>query len=100
MTGGSAVVGEIVWTPEPGIANAIVSGPGLVFASRIAWRRLPAPESAVVVTVKVAAVSGAVASSRQRSSVAGRATPRKTSQTVRSVEVVIPHYIAEPADAG
>jgi hypothetical protein len=31
--------------------NAIVSAPGFAFASRIAWRSEPAPESAVLVTV-------------------------------------------------
>ena len=55
MTGsviaGSADVGEIVWTPEPVTLNAIVSGPEFALASRIAWRSVPAPESAVDVTV-------------------------------------------------
>ena len=33
---GSGDNGVIVWTPPPGIANVIVSGPAIVFASRIA----------------------------------------------------------------
>jgi hypothetical protein len=100
MIGGRAEAGAIVWTPEPVIANAIVSKPGLAFASRIAWRRLPAPESAVVVTVKVAAVSGAAtrAVPTRTSPQTGRAAARRTSQTVRNVEVAIPHYIARPAE--
>src|SRR5689334_19946870 len=55
VIGGSADVGAIVWTPAAGIANAIVCGPGLPFASRIACRSDPRPESEVVVTVKTAA---------------------------------------------
>src|SRR5438270_12815844 len=35
--------------------NVMVSKPALAFASVIAWRSDPAPESAVLVTVKVAA---------------------------------------------
>ncbi len=45
------VAGVIVWTPEPTMLKAIVSAPGLALASRIAWRSVPAPESAVEVTV-------------------------------------------------
>src|SRR6188508_1595265 len=52
---GSHVVSTIVWTPAPGMLKSIVSAPGLAFASVIAWRSDPAPESALVVTVKVAA---------------------------------------------
>jgi hypothetical protein len=48
-----------VWTPPPGIANAIVSIPGVEFASRIACRKVPGPLSAVFVTVNVAAHRGA-----------------------------------------
>ena len=48
---GSALAGEMVWTPEPTIAKPIVSAPPAALASRIAWRREPAPLSAVVVTV-------------------------------------------------
>ena len=48
---GSGVTGVIVCTPLPTMLNWIVSAPGLAFASRIAWRSDPAPESAVVVTV-------------------------------------------------
>jgi hypothetical protein len=53
---GSHVVKTIVWTPAPGMLKSIVSAPGFAFASRIAWRSEPAPESALVVTVNVAAV--------------------------------------------
>src|SRR4030095_12869732 len=37
------------------MSKAIVSSPGLVLASRMAWRSDPAPESLVLVTVKGAA---------------------------------------------
>ncbi len=57
----------IVCTPEPGIAKAMSSLPGFAFAERIAWRSEPAPESLVLVTVKVAA-----------DSTAARSTPRTT----------------------
>ena len=75
---GRGVAGAIVWTPEPGIANWIVCGPALPLASRIAWRNEPAPESAVFVTVNVAALRGMAAMSRTarrkaRIMVAGRA---------------------------
>ncbi len=58
---GSHVARTMVWTPGPGMLNAIVSAPGFALASRIAWRNDPAPESAVVVTVKVAAGADAAA---------------------------------------
>ena len=48
---GSVVRGVIVWTPLPGMSNAIVSAPPLALASRIACRSDPAPLSSVVVTV-------------------------------------------------
>ena len=51
--GGSPVTGEMVWTPEPEMSKAIVSGPGFALASRIACRSDPAPESLVLVTVNV-----------------------------------------------
>jgi hypothetical protein len=43
-----------------GIAKVIVSGSIVAFADAIAARKLPAPVSAVVVTVKVAALADAV----------------------------------------
>ena len=57
---GSCDAGAIVQTPEPSqpapeTLNAIVSAPAAAFASVIAWRSEPAPESLVLVTVKVAA---------------------------------------------
>ncbi len=52
VTGGSAVAGWISWTPGPEIAKVIVSGPGLAFAFKIAWRNVFGPESAVEVTGK------------------------------------------------
>ncbi len=48
---GSGETSVIVWTPEPTMLNAIVSGPALALASRIAWRSVPAPASAIDVTV-------------------------------------------------
>ena len=58
MITGSAVVGAIVQTPEPlhpapDTLNAIVSEPALLLACVIASRSDPAPESVVLVTVKV-----------------------------------------------
>src|ERR1700687_151817 len=50
---GRAYAGGMVCDPPP-ILNAIVSNPGFPFASNIAWRREPGPESLVVRTVKVA----------------------------------------------
>src|SRR5689334_10419638 len=41
------------------MAKAIVSRPGFAFASMIAWRNEPAPESFVFATVNVDAASGA-----------------------------------------
>ena len=54
---GRADAGEMVWTPAPGIANTMMSAPGFALASRIAWRSDPAPLSAVLVTVSVAAAA-------------------------------------------
>jgi len=47
--------------PAGGMLKSISSGVGVAFASNMAWRRDPGPESAVVVTTKVAAWSGNVA---------------------------------------
>ncbi len=44
---GSADASAMVCTPEPTMLNAIVSGPAFALASRIAWRSVPVPESAV-----------------------------------------------------
>jgi hypothetical protein len=43
----------IVFVPVPGIAKLIASGPGFELASRMAWRKDPAPESLVLVTLNV-----------------------------------------------
>jgi hypothetical protein len=69
VTSGSAVAGWMVWTPAPGMAKAIASVPALPLASVMAWRSEPAPESAVVVTVKVAA--GERRAARRRAATAG-----------------------------
>ena len=64
MIAGRADVGDIVFTPLPGILKLIVSVPAAALASSIACRKLPAPLSLVLVTVKIAAgaaVSGAAA---------------------------------------
>jgi hypothetical protein len=62
----------IVWTPAPGMLNAISSSPGLPFASRTAWRSEPAPESAVVVTVNVVAdAAETIAPKQTRSAIRG-----------------------------
>ena len=44
----------IVWTPPPAMLKLMMSAPAAPFASRIACRSEPAPESLVLVTVKVA----------------------------------------------
>src|SRR6187551_3925591 len=51
---GRSVAGKIVCTPPPGMLNSIVCGPATAFAAVIACRNEPAPESSVLVTVKVA----------------------------------------------
>ena len=48
---GNGVSGWMVWTPAPGMANAIESAPAAALASRIAWRSEPSPLSPTVVTV-------------------------------------------------
>jgi hypothetical protein len=53
--GGRADWRAILLVPAPGIWNSIRSGPAFEFASVIAWRSEPEPESFVVMTVKVAA---------------------------------------------
>ena len=63
---GSSESGVIVCTPAPGMAKAIVSGPGLALASSIAWRSEPGPVSSVFVTVKVAPETPAGARRRGR----------------------------------
>ena len=55
VIGGSAVAGAIVCTPGPGMLNMMVEKSMLLLASLIAWRSDPAPESFVLVTVKVLA---------------------------------------------
>ena len=77
VIGGRMDAGTIVWTPAPGMSNAIVSSvPTDAFESRIAWRSDPAPESAVVVTVIVAA-RAAPGSAR------GRARNRSVESAIR-----------------
>ena len=55
---GSPEERKIVWTPLPGMLNSMTSSPKFAFASRIAWRSDPAPESSVLMTVNVAAAAG------------------------------------------
>ncbi len=54
VSAGRGVARAIVCGPLPAMLNATVSPPAALLASMIAWRRDPAPESAVDVTVKVA----------------------------------------------
>src|ERR1051325_1918575 len=49
---GSADARLIVGTPTPTMLNEIESSPMLALASVIAWRRVPTPASALLVTVK------------------------------------------------
>ena len=55
---GSGFVGLIVWPLFTGRAKVIMSRPGFAFASSIAWRKLPAPKTFVVLTENVAAWPG------------------------------------------
>src|SRR5262245_10735844 len=50
----------MVWTKTPGIANEIVSKPGLLFASEMAWRKEPGPPSVVLITKKLLARANGV----------------------------------------
>jgi hypothetical protein len=59
--GGNAVTGVIVCSLLPEMVNSMMSAPAFALALRIAWRRDPAPESFVFVTVKVAAFRDAAA---------------------------------------
>ena len=52
---GSAEARAIECGPDPGIANSIKSASAAALAAMMAARRLPGPESAVVVTVYVTA---------------------------------------------
>ena len=54
LSGGSAVAGEMTCAPPPAMLNWMTSAPGAALASRIAWRSVPAPASAVLVTPNVA----------------------------------------------
>src|SRR5262249_25539586 len=62
-TTGSSTTGSlygptsIVCAPGPGIANVIVSNPGLAFAAVIASRNVPGPESAALVTANTVSVA-------------------------------------------
>ena len=69
---GSGVSGAIFFTPAPGILKTMISL--TTPASMIAWRRLPGPESLVLVTVKVAA--GKAAAARMEASKAAGARRR------------------------
>ena len=60
---GRAEAGEMVWTPVAGMAKTMTSAPTFALASRIAWRRDPAPLSAVLVTVRVAPASATAGAS-------------------------------------
>jgi hypothetical protein len=50
---GKAVEGVIVWSPEPGMLNTMVSAPKCALASRIACLSEPAPLSLALVTTNV-----------------------------------------------
>jgi hypothetical protein len=58
VTTGRGEPGVSVWTPLEGIWNSIRSNPLLAFAFRIAWRKLPPPESSVLATWYSAAHAG------------------------------------------
>src|SRR5690349_12277827 len=64
VSAGSPDRRAIVCTPAPGMLNWMTSGPagllGVALACDSAWRRLPAPASAVLVTTKTFGVGGGV----------------------------------------
>src|SRR5262245_61271677 len=73
---GNALVREIVWTPDAGMLNATVSGPGFPLARVIACRSEPKPESLLLRTVKVAGASRSSSHSTVRGARTGRAIRR------------------------
>lgn len=71
VTVGSCEAGRMV----PVAVNVISSAPGIVFASRMAWRRLPGPASLVLVTTSDTAPAGlGMQSSSDRSAKVHRAS--------------------------
>src|SRR5438105_15827026 len=74
---GRAEAGAMVWRPAPGMAKTMVSGPGFVLASRMAWRREPRPESKLLTTVSVDA----------RALVAARIVTKNKPQAASAVRV-------------
>src|SRR5262245_23315893 len=74
---GSGDAVAMVWTPEPGIANSMMSNPGAALESRIACRSDPGPESFTLVTVCVAAEAPRAAANT------GRQTPNRIAGTRR-----------------
>lgn len=60
---GSSLARAMVCGPAPGMAKAMVSAPAVAFAEAMAARREPAPLSAAVVTVNVAADRGSAKTS-------------------------------------
>jgi hypothetical protein len=91
---GSPVVGVMVHTPLPSqpapvTPKAIVSRPAAALASRIAWRSEPAPESLVLVTVKVAASIEADASARPRRRRMAQSSPFAGKSIARGSETLL-----------
>src|ERR1044071_313489 len=74
VTTGSGERGLMVWTPAPGMLKVMLSTPAVAFASRMAWRREPAPASFVFVTTKPAACTRLTSAKPHRS-------PASTSST-------------------
>ena len=68
---GSAESRSMVCTPLPGMLKLMAFGPLAAFELMIAWRRLPAPLSLMLVTVKVESIwrpsSGSMTNCRRRS---------------------------------
>src|SRR2546430_16521983 len=63
---GRSEAGVMSFAPPLPMENVIVSAPGAVLASRMAWRSEPAPLSLVFVTVKVAAHALVVSSAAEK----------------------------------
>ncbi len=73
---GKAETGEMVCTPGPGMSKPTVAAPAAALASSIAWRKEPAPELSVLVTVNCAAWAGLADSKTPAAIIATSSNPR------------------------
>ena len=79
--------------------KAIVSAPAFALASRIAWRSDPAPESLVLVTVKVAPGQSAAARPKTRPAIPTRSreAAREVPGRPRLIEITISSSLRVPS---